>query len=130
MNSQLINILAQLKTASLNRKESILVDCSRINLNVIKALYKEGFIQCFKVIKNPMTVQVSILVHLRYYFNNPIFKKLKFISSSSKLKVLDFYNLSRLSIKKDVLFLSTSKGLCTLLECKQQRLGGVLFFIC
>ena len=130
MNSQLINILAQLKTASLNRKESIVVDCSRLSLNVIKALYKEGFVQSFKIIYISSTAKPSILVNLRYYFNNPIFKKLKLLSTSSKIKVLDFYNLSRLNIKKDVLFLSTSKGILTLLECKQQKLGGVLFFIC
>jgi len=130
MNSQLINVLAQLKTASLNKKESIIVNFSSLSLFVIKALYKEGFIQSFKIISIPESNRAYILLHLRYYFNNPIFKRLKLLSNSSKIKVLDFYNLSRLNIKKDVLFLSTSKGIFTLTECKQQKLGGVLFFIC
>ena len=131
MNLKLINLLSQIKVASLNRKENILVDCSAVSLSVVKSLYKEGFIQSFKIIfTSSLVTKQSIIIKLRYYFNVPIFKKLKIISSASKIKVLDFYTVSRLTIKKDVLFLSTNKGLFTLLECKQQKLGGVLFFIC
>ena len=35
-----------------------------------------------------------------------------------------------INIRKNVLFLSTSQGILTHLECKQRKLGGILFFIC
>jgi ribosomal protein S8 len=130
MNIQTIKNLNKLKNASLIKSESISLEYSFLILNIIKNLYKEGFIQSFKITKNLKTNKKDILVNLRYYFNKSIFKKLKILSSSSKIKALDFQNLSRLNIKKDVLFLSTSEGVVTHLECKYRKLGGILFFIC
>ena len=130
MNIQTIKNLNKLKNASLIRRESISLEYSFLILNIIQSLYKEGFIQSFKITTNLKTNKKFILVNLRYYFNKSIFKKLKILSSSSKIKALDFQNLSRLNIKKDVLFLSTSQGILTHLECKHRKLGGILFFIC
>jgi ribosomal protein S8 len=130
MNIQTIKNLNKLKNASLIKSESISLGYSFLILNIIQNLYKEGFIQSFKIKKDLVTDKKFILVNLRYYFNKSIFNKLKTISSASKIKALDFENLSRLNIKKDVLFLSTSEGILTHLECKHRNLGGVLFFIC
>lgn len=130
MNIQTIKNLNKLKNASLIKSESISLEYSFLILNIIQNLYKEGFIQSFRLKQDLKTDKKFIIVNLRYYFNKSIFKKLKILSSSSKIKALNFQNLSRLNIKKDVLFFSTSEGILTHLECKRRKLGGVLFFIC
>jgi ribosomal protein S8 len=130
MNIQTIKNLNKLKNASLIKSEFIILEYSFLILNIIQNLYKEGFIQSFKIKTDLKTNKKVILVNLRYYFNKPIFKRLKIFSSSSQSRALDFQNLSRLNIRKNVLFLSTSQGILTHLECKQRKLGGILFFIC
>jgi len=130
MNIQTIKNLNKLKNASLIKSEFIILEYSFLILNIIQKLYKEGFIQSFKIKTDLKTNKKVILVNLRYYFNKPIFKRLKIFSSSSQSRALDFQNLSRLNIRKNVLFLSTSQGILTHLECKQRKLGGILFFIC
>ena len=131
MNIQTIKSLNKLKNASLIKNESVVLEYSFLVLNIVQRLYKEGFIQSFKI-KNldSKTNKQVILVNLRYYFNKPVFKRLKIFSNVAQNRALDYQNLSRLNIKKNVLFLSTSEGLLTHLECKQRKLGGILFFIC
>jgi ribosomal protein S8 len=51
MNLQTIKNLNKLKNASLIKSESISLEHSFLILNIIKNLYKEGFIQSFKILK-------------------------------------------------------------------------------
>ena len=69
MNIQTIKNLNKLKNASLIKSESISLEYSFLILNIIQNLYKEGFIQSFKVKKDLKTEKKFIIVNLRYYFN-------------------------------------------------------------
>jgi len=51
MNTNLIKLLLNLKNASLSKKEIINVKYSKPSLNLVKLLYKEGFIQSFNITK-------------------------------------------------------------------------------
>jgi small subunit ribosomal protein S8 len=131
MNTNLIKLLLNLKNASLSKKEIIHVKYSKPSLNLIKLLYKEGFIQSFNVTKvdlNGLENQFKIAITLRYFHNKSIFKNLKIVSSPSRLHFLTFKDISNLSNAKKVLFLSTHKGFLTGLNCKIKQIGGVLLF--
>ena len=130
MNIQTIKNLNKLKNASLTKNESVSLEYNFLILNIIQQLYKEGFIQSFKIKRDFIMDKKTILVNLRYYFNKSILNKLKILSSGSKIKALDFKSVSRLNSKKEVIFLSTNQGILTHLECKHHKLGGILFFIC
>lgn len=129
MNIQAINLLNRLKNASLSNNELISVPYSEFILNILLILYKEGFIQSFNVFENDL-FKKEIRVYLRYYFNKSSLRKLKIVSSPSRVTYLDYNSLSKISIKKNVLFLSTSLGLLTAIECKRKKVGGILLFIC
>lgn len=95
----------------------------------MKTLYKEGFIQSFKVVTDSKKVK-TISVVLRYYFNKPILSNLKLFSKPSLLKYMKVSDISNISDRKFVCFFSTNKGLLTTLECKKNRVGGKLIFMC
>jgi small subunit ribosomal protein S8 len=125
MNITLIYLLLKLKNFSVQQKEYVYISYNKQYIEVLKILYQQGLIQSYKLQKNAI-----ILIVLRYYFNKPIFKDLKIVSKPSNSYYLKLIDLHFLSDKKYKLFISTSKGLLTGMECKQYGLGGKLLFIC
>jgi small subunit ribosomal protein S8 len=123
MTQFIINFLLTLKNASSLKKEKIKIKYSKHSLELVVCLYNEGFIHSYQLKNN------QILIILRYFFNKPILKNLKIISTPSKLRYLNLKALSKLSNKKTSLFFSTSKGLLTLNQCKKNKIGGILLFL-
>ena len=126
MNFTLIKLLLQLKNASLAQKEEIKVIYSNISLKILSLLYIEGLIQSFKAVLN----KKHIKIFLRFFQKKNIFEKLKIMSTPSKIIYLDYKNLCKISDKQRTLILTTNKNLITGVQCKQLKIGGILFFIC
>ena len=128
MNINIIKLLLKLKNASIAQKEAVTIKYNQMCLNILKVLYKEGFIQSFTL--SGTSIDKKIHVVLRYSFNKPTLSNLRIISTSSKLKYLTYSDLCKLPDKRLVLWLSTSNGFLTGYECKEHQLGGKLLFIC
>jgi small subunit ribosomal protein S8 len=126
MNKSIANFLIKLKNSSLVNKEIINIRLENVILKIIKLLYKEGFIQSFKV--NLETK--NILIYLRYSFNKSILKNIKIVSLPSKQLYIKYKELTRISSKNNFILVSTSVGLKTSLECKKNHLGGKILFLC
>ena len=133
MNVQSINFLSHLKNCSVLNKERINWKYSNLVLNIARKLYEEGFVQSYRVVPDltaPGLIKKKIEVDLRYYQDKPIFRKLKFLSKPSETRYMRYDQLAQINTKKDVVFVSTSKGLMTIDECKRHRVGGTMFFVC
>lgn len=129
MNTQTINFLNAIKNASVSKNEVVYLNYNKAIFNLLVALYKEGFIQSFTVTKDNENKK-SLNIYLRYYYNKSSLENLELVSTPSKSKYLDYKSLTKISVKKNVLFLSTNLGILTALECKKRKIGGILFFIC
>ncbi len=132
MNTNLIKLLLQLKNASLVKKEVVEFNCNSLCLEMLKLLYTEGFIQSFRILSknrsnNEKQFQTTIM--LRYSYNKPALKTLKIISTPSYSKYLTLKDISKIQDRKNILFLSTNRGLLTGLQCKKNKIGGTLLFI-
>ena len=133
MNNNTINLIIKLKNASLSRKEKILVRCNSLSESLIKILYKEGFIQSFKLIEEKdifLEKTKKLLVTFRYFFNKPLLSGLRILSKPSHVRYMKFSDISNISDRKFVFFFSTNKGILTSLECKKRKIGGKLLFMC
>ena len=126
MNINLIKLLLKLKNASNSKKEHVEVLSNKTYNILLDTLYQEGLIQSFCSGKNVRLTNVF----LRYPSNNSSFETLKIISTPSKIRYLTFLDLCQISDKRRSLFLFTDKNLLVGRECKKQRLGGKLLFIC
>ena len=132
MNINLIKLLLQLKNASLVKREVVRFNCNLLCLELLKLLYNEGFIQSFKiesknVFNNEKQFQTTIM--LRYSYNKPALNTLRIISTPSHSKYLTLKDISKVQDRKNILFLSTNKGLLTGLQCKKNKIGGTLLFV-
>lgn len=132
MNTNLIKLLLQLKNASLVKKEVVEFNCNYLCLELLKLLYTEGFIQSFRILsknRSDNEKQFQTTIMLRYSYNKPALKTLKIISTPSYSKYLTLKDISKIQDRKNILFLSTNRGLLTGLQCKKNKIGGTLLFI-
>ena len=95
----------------------------------MKLLYKEGFIQSY-LLEKTNKGQYLITVKLRYSYNKSVIGNLKILSKPSISRFLKYKNLCLISEKRSLIVLSTDKGFLTTFDCKKNKLGGKLFFIC
>lgn len=126
MNNTISNFLIKLKNSSLVNKEVINISLENMTLKIVSILYKEGFIQSFKVNLETKIIQI----YLRYSFNKSVFKNVKIISLPSRLLYVKYKELTNISSKNNFILVSTTKGLKTFLECKKNHLGGKILFLC
>jgi ribosomal protein S8 len=124
MNKITIKFLSQLKNASEQNKNLFyFYNYNKYTINLIKVLYKEGFILSYRIKSN-----IVIEIGVNFYLNKNL-SSLKIISSKSKMVYINNLQLSRFVSKKNF-FISTSKGILSLFSCKQKKLGGILIFAC
>ena len=122
----LIKALNKLKNASLINKEVVYLNFDLKYFEVLCVLYREGFIQGYKIDKK----NYQTIVYLRFFQNNSVLGRLRFLSVPSRERFISYKDLCLINNKKTFVLLSTSKGLRTIYECKKQKLGGkLLFFI-
>ena len=130
MSINFVKFLIQLKNASIARKEVVSLEYSRIRENMVEILYTEGFVQSFELVINSSNGVKTILINLRYYFGRSLLESLQLLSKPSHVRYMKLLDISNIPDRKFVIFFSTDKGTLTTLECKKQRVGGKLLFIC
>ena len=77
MNTNLIFLLSQLKVASISSKENLIVPNTKLTIELLTVLYKEGLIQTFNKIYSLRGKTSKIIIHIRYFYNQPVYKNLK-----------------------------------------------------
>lgn len=125
MNIETIKILNKLKNNSLIYKKKIIISKNKLITQIIKVLYKEGYILSYKNKGN-----LNLEINLRAYTRIPIFKYLKICSSSSRTIILSSRQIGSLNTKKSLYIFSTNQGVMAANDCKALNLGGTLLFHC
>lgn len=124
MNFASRNLLINLKNSSIVNLEKIVLTYSKDSLQILQILYSQGYIQSYNFDQNN-----QLTVVLRYMYNKPVFRYLKIFSKRVNSKNISLKHLSKISNKKINFFISTSKGIFNLFDCKKIQLGGKTFFI-
>jgi len=132
MNINTITLLSQLRSASLTKKESVTLEINNFTITILDCLYNEGLILSYTIIRKEgfLNNTKTALVHIRYVYGKPVFENLKILSSPSFTRIISIRNICRLNPKKENFFFSTNKGILSLQECKNKRVGGILLFMC
>lgn len=125
MSKTLINFLIAIKNASNLKKEIVKIFYNKNFLLVAKFLYKEGLIQDFWLEKKN---KLQLVIALKYQYAYSSYKQFKIISKPSCSLLFSYKDILKLYEKHVLYVFSTSLGYQTSLECKQKKLGGILFF--
>lgn len=125
MSKTLINFLIVIKNASSLKREIIKIFYNKNFILLAKFLYKEGLIQDFWLEKKK---KLQIVIALKYQYNYSSYKQFKIISKPSGSLFFSYKDILKLYEKHVLYVFSTSLGYLTSLECKQKKVGGILFF--
>lgn len=114
--------------AKLN-KISLYSPTPKICLNILKILYKKGYLRGLK--KVYINKKLTIDVLLKYDIEgNPLIKKIERVSTPGRRVYVSIKSLWKVKLGAGIFVLSTPKGLLTDNEARFLNVGGeVLFYI-
>lgn len=117
--------LTRIRNASAVRHQCVVVPKTKIVINLVKLLEKEGFIKSFEVTNDDLG-HPKILIVLKYEGRNsePSIRTLKRVSRPGLRKYTKSKSIPQVIGGFGVAILSTSQGLMTGVEAKSRNLGG------
>ncbi len=126
MKHLLWNFSANLKNSQIAKKKFIFQPKTKLTTSLLNILWDEGFIFGYKICNSDLNL---LKIFLKYKNGSPVINSLKIISKPSRQIYYSASDLCKLDVKKNLIVLTTPKGLLTINECKQTKTGGKLLFI-
>lgn len=126
MTDPIADMLTRIRNASKINKAEVFIPFSKIKLEIVRILKKEGFISGFQEIKpnSEGSKFGGITVELKYNQNQSAISSLKKISKPGHRVYATKDDLPRVLNNLGIAIISTSQGLMTNKEAKKAGLGG------
>jgi len=123
VNYVISDFIAKLNIARKNRIKTLIINPTKIILELLDSFEKLGIIRGYSIIEGK-----KVEIMLRYHRSKSIFNNLIVTSKPSRRIYINMLGLRKFKEKysSDVLLLSTSKGLMFDHNCQKQNLGGLL----
>ncbi len=128
MTDPIADMLTRIRNAVQVRHESVEVPASRMKSSLLKLLSEEGFISSFAV-RDEDLKEKTLKIQLRYYEDkSPVIQGLKRVSTPGLRVYVTKNDMPRYFGGLGVAVISTSKGVMTGQQARQQGVGGELLF--
>jgi len=125
MSDPLANMLAAIRNGQMATKTAITVPASKLKKAVLKVLQDEGYIRNFSEIVDAHN-KPALRIELKYFEGEAVIKKMKRISTPGRRVYAQFTNMPRVYNGLGIVVVSTSKGVISDFEARQQKIGGEL----
>lgn len=125
MTDPIADYLTRLRNAIKARHRVVEVPASNLKKEITKILFEKGYILNFKFVEEE-GVQGVIKIALKYDAVNKMnaIKRLERISSPGLRRYVGYRNMPRVLNGLGIAILSTSKGVMTNKEAREQKVGG------
>lgn len=111
-----------IKNGQLSKKSSVIIKRKNLCEFFLKILWDQGFICGYKIVD---LNNHKLEVFLNYSkTGNPVINSVKFVSKPSRRIYLSIKQIWKLDSSKMFMIFSTTRGLMTMSECKQNKIGG------
>ncbi|MCD9031329.1 30S ribosomal protein S8 [Luteimonas sp. Y-2-2-4F] len=128
MTDPIADMLVRIKNAAAVGKPAVKMPSSKIKTAIAKVLQDEGYIGGFRVTENGPKAELEI--DLKYYDGRPVIERLQRVSRSGLRQYRGKEALPKVLNGLGVAIISTSKGIMTDAQARQQGVGGeVLCFV-
>ena len=125
MSDPLADMLTRIRNATKSHFSTVEMPLSKLKVNVAKALKKEGYISEFYIIEN--NVQGVLKIELKYGSNNEqVISGIRRVSKPGHRQYKTSDHIPKVMSGLGVAILTTSKGVITDKEARQQNIGGEL----
>lgn len=126
MKYKLWNMFANLKNGQLAKLPYIMQRKTNLCILCLNVLWDEGYILGYKIDKNLKYIKIF----LKYKNGQPVITNIICITKPSNRCYKSITQLWKIELKKELLIVSTSKGVISITDCKKHKIGGeVLAYI-
>lgn len=128
MTDPIADMLVRIKNAAAVGKQTVKMPSSKIKVAIAGVLKDEGYITDLRVTENGVKAELEIV--LKYYEGKPVIERLQRVSRSGLRQYRGKEALPKVLGGLGVAIISTSKGIMTDAQARQQGVGGeVLCFV-
>ena len=128
MTDPIADMLVRMKNAAAVGKPTVKMPSSKIKTAIAKVLKDEGYIADYRVTENGAKAELQI--ELKYYAGRPVIERMQRFSRSGLRQYRGKDELPKVLGGLGVAIISTSKGIMTDAQARQQGVGGeVLCFV-
>lgn len=120
MTDPIADLLTRIRNAQMAVQSEVLVPFSKMKYAIVQVLEREGWIAGLAVLDDRQTIKIA----LKYDQRQPIIRELKRISKPGRRVYANRRELPRVLNGMGTAIISTSKGLKTSQEARQEKLGG------
>lgn len=125
VSDPIADMLTRIRNANMVSKPRVRVKRNKVCVGIARVLKDEGYIQDFVEIEDP--VQGEIELDLKYGDGGErIIRKIERVSRPGRRTYSRMQDMPRILDGLGVLIVSTSRGVMSDRQCRQQRLGGEL----
>jgi len=128
MTDPIADMLVRIRNAAAVGKPTVKMPSSKIKVAIAKVLEDEGYIGGSRVTENGAKAELEVV--LKYFEGKPVIEKLQRVSRSGLRQYRGKDALPKVLGGLGVAIISTSKGIMTDAQARQQGVGGeVLCFV-
>lgn len=122
MTDPIADMLARIKNASMRSYQTVDVPASKMKAGILRVLEREGYIAGFSDIEKDGHPYFQI--ELKYFEGKPVIQVLERVSKSSCRVYSRLKRIPRVFNGFGIYVLSTSKGIISDAEAREQNIGG------
>ena len=125
-NDTIADMLTRIRNANLAKHQIVQIPSTNVTRNITKVLLDEGFISSFEELENG--IKSSLLLSLKYKGKErkPFITQIKRVSKPGLRVYSDHKNLPRVLGGFGTAIVSTSRGLFTDRQAREEGIGGEL----
>lgn len=123
MTDPLGDMLARIRNAQMRHKSSLKSPSSKLRLNVLDVLKREGYIRGFEQHEVAKGIN-EVKIELKYHEGEPVIQEMKRISKPGRRVYSSIRDLPRVSNGLGISILSTPSGVLSDEEARKANVGG------
>ena len=123
LSDPLGDMLTRIRNGQVRKKETVSMPASRFRGNVLDVLHREGFIRGFQKIDSENNKNL-FKIELKYINGEPVIKNISRVSTPGRRVYSGIKNLPRHFDGLGISILSTSKGVMSDQEAREENVGG------
>ena len=123
MSDTLGDMLTRIRNGQLRKKDSVMMPASRFRGNVLDVLHREGYIRGFRKI-DLENQKNNFQIELKYVDGEPVIKDISRVSTPGRRVYSKISDLQRNFDGLGISILSTSKGVLSDSEARDENVGG------
>tara|TARA_Y100001968_G_C19391028_1_gene735601 strand:+ start:1158 stop:1556 length:399 start_codon:yes stop_codon:yes gene_type:complete len=123
LSDPLGDMLTRIRNGQVRGKNSVLMPASRFRANVLEVLHREGYIRGFKKVEIENNKN-EFQIELKYVDGEPVIKNISRVSTPGRRVYSKIKDLQRNFDGLGISILSTSKGVLSDNEARDENVGG------